>query len=85
MACDRCKRKGIPIKCAYCPGEYCIRCMPLDVHVCEGVSLKKELQRKELENNLLLQILWKFIMKEDLWTEEFLIAQLLEEKLLLSV
>ena len=52
MACDRCKRKGIPIKCAYCPGEYCVRCMPLEVHECEGVTLKKELQRKELEKKM---------------------------------
>lgn len=52
MACGRCKKKGIPIKCAYCPGEYCVRCMPLEVHECEGVSLKKDLQKKNLEKKM---------------------------------
>ena len=52
MPCDRCKKKGIPIKCPYCPGSYCTRCMPLETHGCEGVSLKVTMQRDELEKKL---------------------------------
>lgn len=52
MACDCCKRKGIPIKCAYCPGEFCVRHMPLDAHDCPGVSAKKDLQKKDLEKRM---------------------------------
>lgn len=52
MGCDFCKRKGIPIKCAYCPGEFCVTHTPLDAHNCPGVTMKKELQNKELEKRM---------------------------------
>lgn len=34
------------MKCNYCPGQFCTKCLKLDVHKCPGESLKKE---KELE------------------------------------
>lgn len=52
MGCDLCRKKGIPIKCPYCPGSFCTRCMHLEVHGCEGVTMKKELHKKELEKKM---------------------------------
>ena len=40
MACDLCKKKGIPILCNYCPGNYCSKCIKLDQHNCSGLDLK---------------------------------------------
>jgi predicted nucleic acid binding AN1-type Zn finger protein len=52
MPCDKCKRKGIPIDCNYCPGKYCARCITLEEHKCEGMDKKKEMAFKILEKKL---------------------------------
>lgn len=45
MPCERCKKKGIPIKCKYCDGSYCTRCMALEIHECPGLEKKIENDR----------------------------------------
>ncbi len=52
MPCEYCKKKGIPMKCNYCPGQFCIKCLKLDEHKCPGVSLKKEKDLENLEKRL---------------------------------
>ena len=52
MRCGLCNRKGVIIKCTCCPGSFCTWCMQLEVHGCEGVTLKKELHKKDLEKKM---------------------------------
>lgn len=52
MPCDCCKKKGIPMKCNYCPGQFCTKCLKLDAHKCPGESLKKEKELGKLEKQL---------------------------------
>lgn len=52
MVCGCCKRKGIPIRCPYCPGEFCINHLQLEEHKCPGVANKQELHKKTLEKQL---------------------------------
>jgi len=40
------------MKCNYCPGQFCTRCLKLDVHKCPGESLKKEKELEKLEKQL---------------------------------
>ena len=53
MPCDKCKKKcGIPMDCKYCGGQFCMKCFRLEAHDCQGVEIKKQKQRKELEEKL---------------------------------
>ena len=52
MPCECCKKKGIPMKCTYCPGQFCTKCLKLNVHKCPGESLKKEKELEKLEKQL---------------------------------
>lgn len=52
MPCDQCKRKGIPIACNYCTGNFCTRCIHLDVHACEGIQKKKDKDMQNLKKSL---------------------------------
>lgn len=52
MPCDACKKKGIPMKCNYCPGQFCTKCIKLCAHKCPGESLKKEKDLEKLEKQL---------------------------------
>lgn len=53
MGCTKCKKKGIPIECNYCPGKYCSRCINLDEHSCLGKHIKQENEIKNLEKKLI--------------------------------
>ena len=52
MPCEQCKRKGIPIKCNFCPGSYCSRCIGLESHSCKGMELKANKERDYLQKQL---------------------------------
>ena len=54
MPCDLCKKKGIPIKCNYCIGKYCSRCINLDQHKCDGIEDYKKYHREQLEKKLVI-------------------------------
>lgn len=53
MPCQNCKKKcGVPFKCKYCSGEFCIKCLKLEKHKCKGIEIKKIEQLKDLEKKL---------------------------------
>jgi len=53
MPCQKCKKKcGVPFKCKYCEGEFCIKCLRLEKHECVGIEMKKVEQLKNLEKKL---------------------------------
>lgn len=52
MPCDNCKKKGIPIKCNYCIGAYCSRCIQLESHSCEGIEESKNKHILKLKTQL---------------------------------
>jgi hypothetical protein len=52
MPCFKCKKKGIPIICKYCNLGFCYRCIQLEIHVCEGLDLKKKNSLDNLKNQL---------------------------------
>ena len=52
MPCEKCKRKGIPIKCNYCVNSYCARCIQLEIHLCQGIEQSKQKQISKLEKQL---------------------------------
>ena len=52
MPCDKCKKKGIPMKCNYCPNSYCSRCIQLEMHSCEGIEQSKQKHISNLEKQL---------------------------------
>lgn len=52
MPCDQCKRKGIPIACNYCTGNFCTRCILLEIHNCKGMEKKQKKDIKILESKL---------------------------------
>ena len=61
MPCDKCRKKGIPLTCNYCPGKYCSRCINLEEHMCEGIKLKSENDLKFLEKKLVTIIAPKVV------------------------
>ena len=61
MPCDKCKKKGIPIDCNYCPGKYCSSCINLEEHTCEGIICKQENSRKLLEKKLITVVAPKVV------------------------
>ena len=52
MPCDNCKKKGIPMQCNYCTGQFCTKCLKIDGHACPGESLKRERELENLEKKL---------------------------------
>ena len=52
MPCDKCKKKGIPIPCKYCKGEFCSRCIQLEVHTCDGIEKSKQDHLSNLKKQL---------------------------------
>ena len=52
MPCGKCKKKGIPIPCKYCEGQYCSRCIQLEVHQCEGIEKSKKEHLSHLQKQL---------------------------------
>lgn len=52
MPCDGCKKKGIPMKCNFCPGSYCSRCICLESHNCKGLERKINKDRHNLKDRL---------------------------------
>ena len=57
MPCQHCKRKcGIPLKCAFCPGEFCMSCRHMDVHKCTGIEEKKKKDLEVLQGRLKYEV-----------------------------
>ncbi len=57
MPCDCCHKKGsVQLKCNYCPGLYCIKCLKLDSHNCEGIDIKNKKDLNILSNKLTVNI-----------------------------
>ena len=52
MPCDKCKKKGIPIKCNFCIGSYCPRCIQLEIHICRGIEKSKDKHIEKLKTQL---------------------------------
>jgi hypothetical protein len=50
--CNKCRKKGIPIKCNYCINSYCTACIQIEIHGCDG----KHLQIKKSIDNLKKQL-----------------------------
>ena len=40
------------MKCKYCPGQFCTKCLKLDAHKCPGEFLKKEDEIFKLKKQL---------------------------------
>jgi predicted nucleic acid binding AN1-type Zn finger protein len=40
------------MKCNYCPGQFCTKCLKLDAHKCPGESTKREKDLDNLEKQL---------------------------------
>ena len=58
MPCQHCKRKcGIPLKCTFCPGEFCMSCRHLDVHKCPGIEEKNKKDLEVLHGRLKYSVL----------------------------
>jgi predicted nucleic acid binding AN1-type Zn finger protein len=57
MPCQHCKKKcGIPLKCSFCPGEFCVRCRYMEVHKCPGIEEKKKKDLEVLQGRLKYEV-----------------------------
>jgi len=50
--CDKCRKKGLHIKCKFCDYEYCSSCIQLEKHSCTGIDQKCKEYREDLEKKL---------------------------------
>ena len=57
MPCECCNKKGsVQLKCNYCPGSYCVKCLKLEVHNCEGKDIKEQKNLNILNKSLTVNI-----------------------------
>ena len=59
MPCRHCKKKGIPIPCKHCEKSFCSKCIQLEIHNCEGIQKKLDIERENLDRKLNIDVIRK--------------------------
>jgi hypothetical protein len=59
MPCKCCKKKGIPIPCTYCDKSFCSSCIQLEIHGCEGIQKKLDIDKENLGKKLNIDVIRK--------------------------
>lgn len=59
MPCGHCKKKGIPIPCKHCEKSFCSKCIQLEIHNCEGIQKKLDIERENLDRKINIDVIRK--------------------------